>query len=125
MDEKKSLRVTALDIAKGTAAGDSTVVADLVGFQPSIFWGAFSVAENGTVIYNPNVGAVLSVFTWYDRAGKELGTVGDIGVLSNPTLSPGDSWLAMDMADAKATSVNVWLNDIECLCETGTRVAAR
>ena len=50
------------------------IVADLVGFQPSIFWGAFAVAENGTVVYNPNVGAVLSVLTWYDRAGKELGT---------------------------------------------------
>jgi serine/threonine protein kinase len=113
LDGKKSLRVTLLDTAKGTVVGDSTVVADLVGFQPSIFWGAFSVAENGTVVYNPNVGAVLSVFTWYDRAGKELGTVGDVGVLSNPTLSPDDSWLAMDMADAKATSVNVWLNDVK------------
>jgi Tol biopolymer transport system component len=113
LDGKKSLRVTLLDTAKGTVVGDSTVVADLVGFQPSIFWGAFSVAENGTVVYNPNVGAVLSVLTWYDRAGKELGTVGDVGVLSNPTLSPDDSWLAMDMADAKATSVNVWLNDVK------------
>jgi len=113
MDEKKSLRVTALDIAKATAASDSTVVTDSVGFQPSIFWGSFSVAENGTAVYNPNVGAALSVFTWYDRAGKELGTVGDVGVLSNPNLSPDDSRVAMDMADVKATSVNVWLNDVK------------
>jgi len=113
LDEKKSLRVTSLDAAKGAVTSDPTVVADLVGFQPSIFWGAFSVAENGTVVYNPNVGGVVSVFTWYDRAGKQLGTVGDNGVLSNPTLSPDDSWLAMDMADAKATSVNVWLNDVK------------
>src|SRR3984957_1957760 len=113
MDEKKSLRVTLLDTAKGTIAGDSTVVADLVGFQPSIFWGAFSVADNGTVVYNPNVGAALSIFTWYDRAGKELGTVGDVGVLSNPNLSPDDSRVALDLADAKATSVNVWLNDVK------------
>jgi eukaryotic-like serine/threonine-protein kinase len=113
LDEKKSLRVTPLDIAKATAASDSTVVADLVGFQPSIFWGAFSVADNGTVVYNPNVGAVLSTLTWYDRAGKELGTVGDIGVLSNPNFSPDDSRVALDMADVKATSVNVWLNDVK------------
>jgi Tol biopolymer transport system component len=113
LDGKKSLRVTLLDTAKGTIAGDSTVVADLVGFQPSIFWGAFSVADNGTVVYNPNVGAALSIFTWYDRAGKELGTVGDIGVISNPNLSPDDSRVALDVADAKATSVNVWLNDVK------------
>jgi dipeptidyl aminopeptidase/acylaminoacyl peptidase len=85
----------------------------LVGFQPSVFWGAFSVAENGTVVYNPTLGAALSVFTWYGRAGKELGTVGDIGVLANPTLSPDDSRVAMDVADAKANNVNVWLNDLK------------
>jgi len=113
LDDKKSLRAAVLDAAKGTVAGDSLVVADLVGFQPSIFWGAFSVAENGTVVYNPNVGAALSVLTWYDRAGKELGSVGDIGVLSNPTLSPDDNRLTIDIADAKANDVNVWLNDLK------------
>jgi Tol biopolymer transport system component len=113
LDEKKSLRVTALDIAKATASGDSSVVADVVGYQPSIFWGAFSVADNGTVVYNPNVGAVLSIFTWYDRTGKELGTMGDVGILSNPNLSPDDSRVALDGADVKATSVNVWLYDVK------------
>jgi serine/threonine protein kinase/Tol biopolymer transport system component len=113
LDDKKSLRATLLDAAKGTVAGDSPVVADLVGFQPSIFWGAFSVAENGTAVYNLTLGAALSVFTWYGRAGKELGIVGDIGVLSNPTLSPDDSRLAMDIADTKANNVNVWLNDVK------------
>ena len=39
--------------------------------------------------------------------------MGDIGVLSNPTLSPDDSRLAMDIADAKANNVNVWLNDLK------------
>ncbi|MGB8524799.1 MAG: protein kinase [Candidatus Acidiferrales bacterium] len=113
LDDKKSLRATLLDAAKGTVASDSLVVADQVGFQPSIFWGAFSVAENGTIVYNPTLGAALSVFTWYGRSGKELGTVGDIGVLSNPTLSPDNSRLAMDVADAKANNVNVWLSDLK------------
>ncbi|HXN97507.1 MAG TPA: protein kinase [Candidatus Acidoferrales bacterium] len=113
LDDKNALRATRLDAAKGTVAGDSLVVADLVGFQPSIFWGAFSVAENGTVVYSPTLGAALSVFTWYGRSGKELGTVGDVGVLSNPTLSPDGSRLAMDIADAKANNVNVWLNDLK------------
>jgi Tol biopolymer transport system component len=113
LDNKKSLRATLLDTSKGVVAADSLVVADEVGYQPSIFWGAFSVAENGTIVYNPNVGTALSVFTWYDRAGKELGTVGEIGVLSNPQLSPDDSRLAMDLADTKANNVNIWLHDIQ------------
>jgi eukaryotic-like serine/threonine-protein kinase len=113
LDDKKSLRATLLDATKGAVAGDSVVIADQVGFQPSIYWGAFSVAENGTIVYNPDVGAALSIFTWYDRAGKELGTVGEIGVLSNPALSPDDSRVAMDVADTKVNNVNIWLHDIK------------
>jgi serine/threonine protein kinase/Tol biopolymer transport system component len=113
LDDKKSLRATLLDATKGAVVGDSVVIADRVGFQPSIYWGAFSGAENGTIVYNPDVGAALSVFTWYDRAGKELGTLGEIGVLSNPALSPDDSRLVMDVADTKVNNVNIWLHDVK------------
>ena len=112
LDEKKALRVTPFDVAKGAVGNDSQVVADLVGFQPSISWASFSVAENGTVVYNATVGATLSVLTWYDRAGKQQTTVGDIGVVSNPTLSPDGSRVAVDIADSKANNVNIWLGDL-------------
>src|ERR1700680_1194791 len=39
LDDKQSLRVTPFDVSKGTASGESQVVADQVGYQPSIFWG--------------------------------------------------------------------------------------
>jgi len=113
LDEKRVLRATLLDVAKGTVAGDSLVVADQVGYQQAIYWGAFSVAENGTIVYNPTIGASLSALNWYDRAGKELGRAGDVGVLSNPTLSPDDSQVAVDIADAKVNNVNIWLSDLK------------
>lgn len=113
LDEKRSLNAIHFDASKGTVAGDSQVVADLVGYQPAVYWGAFSVAENGTIVYNPTVGAALSVLTWFDRAGKELGRVGDIGVIANPTLSPDGTRVAMDIADSKANSTNLWLIDLK------------
>jgi Tol biopolymer transport system component len=112
VDEKRSLRATPVDISKGTTLGEPQVVGDQVGFQPATYWGAFSVAENGTVVYNQTVGAALSVLTWYDRAGKELGHVGDVGVLANPALSPDNSRVAVDIADVKANNVNIWLTDL-------------
>jgi serine/threonine protein kinase len=113
LDDKKSLRAALLDAGKGKVAGDSQLVADQVGFQPSVYWGAFSVAENGTIVYNQTVGAALSILTWYDRGGKELGRVGDVGVLSNPALSPDDSRLVVDVADSKANNINIWLSDLK------------
>jgi hypothetical protein len=113
VDDKRSLRAIPIDTSKGTTQGESHVVAGQVGFQPSTYWGAFSVAENGTIIYNSTVGASLSVLTWYDRAGKELDHVGDVGVLANPTLSPDNSRVAVDIADVRATNVNIWLTDFK------------
>ena len=112
LDDKTSLRATPFDPAKRALGSDSQVVADQVGYQPSISWGTFSVSENGTIVYNATLGATLSVLTWYDRTGKELGHVGDIGVVSNPTLSPDGSRVAIDIADAKANDVNIWLGDL-------------
>jgi serine/threonine protein kinase len=112
VDEKRSLRATPVDISKVTTRGEPQVVADQVGFQPSTYWGAFTVAENGTVVYNQTVGAALSVLTWYDRAGKELGHVGDVGVLANPALSPDNSRVAVDISDVRANNINIWLTDL-------------
>lgn len=111
--QKGALRAIAIDVSKGGTSGESQVIADEVGFQPSTVWGAFSVAENGTVIYSSAIGAGLSELTWYDRAGKELGHVGDIGVLANPSLSPEDSRAGVDVADAKAENVNLWVSDLK------------
>jgi serine/threonine protein kinase len=112
LDDKTSLRATPFDLAKRAVGSDSQVIADQVGYQPSISWGTFSVSENGTIVYNATLGATLSVLTWYDRAGKELGHIGDIGVVANPTLSPDGSRVAIDIADAKANDVNIWLGDL-------------
>ncbi len=117
LDDKRELRTVSFNLAKRSISGEPQIIANQVAYQPSTYWGAFSVAGNGTVVYNPTVGAALSVLTWYDRAGKELGRVGDLGILANPALSPDGSRVAVDIADAKADSVNIWIGDFK----NGTR----
>jgi Tol biopolymer transport system component len=54
----------------------------------------------------------MSRLTWYDRNGKELGTVGDPAVLANPSLSPDNSLLAVDLIDEKAKSIDLWIVNV-------------
>ena len=110
--EKKSLRAVPLDISKQITSGETRIVAEEIGYQPSTYWGAFTVAENRTLIYNPAAGASMSVLTWFDRAGKELGHVGEPGVLANPSLSPDGTRVAVDITDVKANNVDIWLKDL-------------
>lgn len=112
LDQKRSLRAIRMD-EHGKTSGEAQLLVDQVGYQPGPYWAAFSVAENGSVVYDPTIGGGLSVLTWYDRAGKKLGTVGDIGVVGNPTLSPDGSRVVVDIADPKADNVNVWIQDFK------------
>ncbi len=109
--DQKQLYAVNFDPASGQVSGNSTPIAGAVGFQPSTYWAALAVSGNGTVIYNTGVGAALSVLTWMDRAGKELGRIGEPAIIANPTLSPDASKVAVDIADLKASNVDIWLEN--------------
>ncbi len=93
-DEQRQLVSMAFDASAGTVSGSPTVLANVVGFQPSTYWAAFAVAQNGSLVYNTDVGAAESALTWMDRSGKELGRIGEPAVMDNPTLSPDGSRVA-------------------------------
>ncbi|MGA2357207.1 MAG: hypothetical protein ABSG02_22150, partial [Terriglobales bacterium] len=108
-DDQRQLVSVGFDTSSATVSGRTIAVANVVGFQPATYWAALAVGGSGTVIYNTDVGAVLSVPTWMDRTGKELGRLGQPAIIANPTLSPDDSRVAVDISDLKGNNVDVWL----------------
>jgi eukaryotic-like serine/threonine-protein kinase len=110
-DEQRQLVSLALDACNAMVSGSPSVVANVVGFQPSTYWSAFTVAQNGTLVFNTDVGAAQSALTWIDRSGKELGRIGDPAVMDNPTLSPDGSRVAVDISNEKANSVDIWIEN--------------
>jgi Tol biopolymer transport system component len=111
-DEQAALRALPFDASKGTATGDARVIVARVGYQPSVYWGAFAAAQNGTVIYSRTAEAAQSVLTWYSRAGKALGRVGEPGVQANPAISPDGTRVDVDITDLKANNLDVWVEDL-------------
>ena len=108
-DDQRQLVTVAFNTSGATVSGNTAVIANVVGFQPSTYWAAFAVAPNGTLVYNTNVGAAESALTWVDRSGKELSRVGDPAIMANPTLSPDGSRVALDISDQKANNVDIWI----------------
>jgi Tol biopolymer transport system component len=108
-DEQRQLVSVAFDAFSGAVSGGATVIANVVGFAPSTYWSAFTVAQNGTLIYNDSVGASESALIWMDRSGKELGRIGDPAIIANPTLSPDGGRVAVDISDEKANNVDIWI----------------
>jgi eukaryotic-like serine/threonine-protein kinase len=108
-DDERHLVAVAFDADKAAISGNTTVVANAVSFQPSTYWASLTAAANGTLVFNTSTGAALSVLTWMDRSGKQLGEIGEPGVQCNPTLSPDGNRIAVDISDQKANNVDIWL----------------
>ena len=75
MDEQGRLRMQPFDPDTGHVTGDGRVIAGAVGFQPSLFYGAFTVSAGGTVVTNPSSAVSQSVLTWYDRGERSWGSL--------------------------------------------------
>jgi dipeptidyl aminopeptidase/acylaminoacyl peptidase len=112
VDDNGSLVATKIDVDEASVVGKPQVIASQIGHHPSTYWAAFSVAWNGTVVYHQRTGSSLSQLTWYDRSGKELGRVGEPGLLANPRISPDGNRISVDIADPKEKNIDVWIYDL-------------
>ncbi len=108
-NDERQLVSMAFDTSTATVSGSTSAIGNVVGFQPSTYWAALTVAQNGTLIYNASPGAAVSALTWMDRMGKELGRVGDPAVMANPAISPDGGRIALDISDQKANNVDIWI----------------
>jgi Tol biopolymer transport system component len=113
LDEQNRLTMRAFDVDAKKVIGDPRVIAESVGFLPSVYWGSFTVSANGTVVSSPTAAGALSALTWFDRAGKSLGTVGTPATMYNPAPSPDGRQIAVDISDTKTANVDVWMLDVE------------
>jgi eukaryotic-like serine/threonine-protein kinase len=113
INDGQSLVTVSLDSGRTGILGGTVVVSDRVAYQPSVFWGAFVVGGNDSVIYSTSTASVLSALIWCDRNGRELGRLREPGVLANPSISRDGKKAAMDITDAKSNTVNVWVEDLD------------
>jgi Tol biopolymer transport system component len=113
VDKRKVLMAVPFDVSDGEISGEPLEVSDHIAYQPSVFWGAFDAGGADTVVYNSNAAAALSVLTWYDHSGKELGRVGEPGVMANPSLSPDGQRAAVDITDLKSALIGVWVENLD------------
>ncbi len=112
LDDKLSMLAVEIDPDNGKLLDRPQIIASQIGRNPSTYWAALTVADNGTVVYHHGFGAPLSQLTWYDRSGKELGRLGEAAILANPSLSPDGERLAVDVADGKDKNVDIWVHDL-------------
>jgi Tol biopolymer transport system component len=89
--------------------GDPFPISDDVWFFRATGNAAFSVSENGNLVY---LGAARpSRLTWRDRSGREIGVLGAPALFARPRLSPDGLRLAVLVADPRLGTRDIWIYD--------------
>jgi Tol biopolymer transport system component len=106
----QTLMALAFDPDRRQPAGEAVPVIARVSTEGSRYVSA-SVSDNGTLVYAAG-GSLNTQLTWFDRAGKILGTLGEGGIDVNLSLSPDERQVALALRSGSPENLDIWTIDI-------------
>ena len=118
---EQTLMAQPFDAAKLSTTGDPVPIAGSVGYNNDglATRGLFSVSEAGVLAYVSggffsNYASATDVvqLTWFDRAGKVLGTTGTPGIQSRGAISPDGRSVAVGRKEPAAPFLDIWVDDL-------------
>jgi len=108
-----ALVAQSFDLHNYTLVGEPRIVSDAVQYFAQTNFAVFTVAGSTLVAQTGmGKGANNSQLTWFDRHGKQVGTVGGPDQVANPKLSPDGRRVAVDQTDTDGRHVNIWVHDL-------------
>ncbi|HET7697114.1 MAG TPA: protein kinase [Vicinamibacterales bacterium] len=104
-----TLMAQPFDARSRSLSGDAVPLAESVQTNPATGTGAFSVSDNGVLVYQTgNFGGTQ--MAWFDRGGKVLDTIGESKWYRDVQLSPDGGTASMTIMGPGAQS-DIWLFD--------------
>ena len=103
----RTLWAQPFDVEREALGGAPVAVARDVLEDPTIWRGIFSVSDTGTLVYEGGVAGTS--LTLYDRAGHEVGPVGERGIIFDVNVSPDGSRVAVNRGDP----ADIWVYELE------------
>ena len=108
--KERALMAQPFDVEKLELSGEPSLITEVVAQNAENGRSFFCASDNGVLVYRTGRSAI-SRFAWFDRAGKELGTVGTPETQVSLSLSPDEKTVAVVRADRSAGS-DIWLLDV-------------
>ena len=93
--------------------GEEVVIGDDVHVLPAVPLAVFSASRTGTLVYDRGSGSPTMALRWFDRGGREEGSVGETGLYYEFALSRDDRRIALSTEDPKTGRLDVFILDVE------------
>ncbi|PYS57229.1 MAG: hypothetical protein DMF74_26580 [Acidobacteria bacterium] len=116
---QQTLMAQGFDVDKLQLTGEAVPVAERIGRYLATARALFSVSETGVLVYRSQ-SREDSQLVWFDRAGRQLATVGPAGTFAVIRLSPDQKRVALQRVDDEKGTHDIWL--IELTRGTPTRL---
>jgi Tol biopolymer transport system component/predicted Ser/Thr protein kinase len=99
------------DADAGTLIGDPLPLADSIGVS-AVGLADFSASHDGTLAYRAGQTGARKLL-WRDRAGRELGQVGEPAEFMTTSLSPDGQRLVVNVDEPDGDNIDLWIHDLE------------
>jgi serine/threonine protein kinase len=106
-----TLSAQKFDTERLEPVGEAAPVAEQIGNANGVL-GFFTASTNSILAFRSGLGATGVQLTWFDRLGKALGTIGEIGVMQRPAISSDSRTVAIDRRDVQTGLLDIWLLDL-------------
>jgi len=90
--------------------GDPVPITDKVRIT-QLAPGNFSVSNEGTLIMGTDDKSEQAELKWFDRTGRELGSVGEPARYGPVSISPNGMQIAYSVKDDKNSTFDIWIHD--------------
>jgi serine/threonine protein kinase/Tol biopolymer transport system component len=98
------------DALNARVTGDPIATADRIEQAPETGNIVFSGSVAGVLVYRDSSRMSVSRLVWRDRAGSEIGVIGDANTYRNPRLSPDGRRIAVELLD-RLGNRDIWILD--------------
>ena len=105
-----TLMAHSFDAGSLELSGEALPVVEEIQYYSGLAKGAFSVSENGTLVYSSSEKPKTQLI-WFDRRGNQLGSLGGTVVYGQPSLSSDDKTVAVERVDPITHDEDLWLID--------------
>jgi len=107
--QDQTLFAQPFDLKTYSLVGQPTALSTDIQFAPRIGKAAFAVSGTG-VLLTQKLSSDLSLSQplWFNRAGKQIGSVGKLDIYGNIELSPSEKFVAADRTDIVTQNTDIW-----------------
>ncbi|HYL34354.1 MAG TPA: protein kinase [Bryobacteraceae bacterium] len=108
-----TLMAQPFDAKRLATTADAVPVAERVQKTVLVGHAALGVSANGILVYKSGPTGDITQLVWFDRGGKQTGTLGQPENLNGVRFSPDGKSVVINILDASTRNKNLWIYDVD------------